>query len=256
MSKTHIVIPARLKSTRLPNKPLLNIHGKPMILWTAKRASQALTDGIADSFIVATDDQAILSLCQSHQIPAIMTKNSHPSGTDRLAEVASLCNFDDDDIVINLQGDEPLVPSILLFELKNLLIRKSECVMATLCEPIANFDEFVSDSVVKVVMADNKALYFSRSPIPFNRQNPSDFSGAYRHLGLYAYRASVLRQFGAWRVGRLETLESLEQLRILENGLSIAIDVASCALPLGVDTQADLDRLNQLTLSQLQSYFL
>lgn len=253
--KTHIVIPARLKSTRLPHKPLLPIHGKPMIVWTAERAKQAVTDGIADSFVVATDDQAILSLCQSYQIPVVMTKDDHQSGTDRLCETALLLGFDDDDIVLNLQGDEPLVPSVLLSELKSLLIRQSDCVMATLCEPITSFDEFVADSVVKVIMADNKALYFSRSPIPFNRQNPNDFSHAYRHLGLYAYKVCLLKQFINFKPSALECLESLEQLRVLENGLSIAIDVASHPLPLGVDTQADLDRLNQLSLATLQAFF-
>lgn len=252
--KTHIVIPARLKSTRLPNKPLLPIAGIPMIVWTANRAKQAITEGIADDFWVATDDTAIDELCQRHNIPTVMTKDSHLSGTDRLSEVADLLAFADEDIVINLQGDEPLMPSILLSKLKNLLIQKPDCSMATLCEPIGSIEEWQSPSVVKVAIANNQALYFSRSPIPYNRQNPDDFGGAYRHLGLYAYRAAMLFQFATWQAGMLESLESLEQLRVLENGLSIAIDVVGCSVPLGVDTQADLDRLNQLSLDELHRY--
>lgn len=249
--KTHLIVPARLKSTRLPNKPLLLIHGKPMVLWTAERAKQAVADGIADDYWVATDDETILDVCQKAGVPCLMTSPNHPSGTDRLGEVASLLSFDDNDIVLNLQGDEPLVPSKLLLQLKTLLSQNPDCAMATLCEKIGNYDEFLSNSVVKVVFAGQTALYFSRSPMPYHRDNPSDFSHAHRHLGLYAYRAGLLGEFGKWTQGTLEKLESLEQLRILENGQKIAIDIACAKLPLGVDTQADLDRLNQMTVDEL-----
>lgn len=249
-TKTHIIIPARYHSTRLPAKPLLTIHGQPMILWTAKKALQA---SFADSVCVATDDERIFAVCVAADVPVVMTEE-HVSGTDRLGEVAQLMGLDDDDIVINMQGDEPLVPPVLLEQVKNLLIAHSDCVMATLCEPIDNFEDFHKPSVVKVVWAAHQALYFSRSPMPFDRDG--HLSGvlgdapsyAYRHLGLYAYRVGLLKAFGGWKQGVLERLESLEQLRILEQGYRIAIDVAHVRLPLGVDTQDDLDRLNAMSL--------
>lgn len=159
MPKVHIVIPARYKSTRLPAKPLLQIHGKPMILWTAQKALKA---SFADSVCVATDDERIFAVCQEASVPVVMT-GDHASGTDRLGEVAKLLNMADDDIVINMQGDEPLVPPVLLEQVKDLLLAKTDCVMATLCEPIDNFEDFNKSSVVKVVKdAHNHALYFSR----------------------------------------------------------------------------------------------
>lgn len=251
MTNTHLIIPARLKSTRLPNKPLLSIHGKPMILWTAERAKRAVADGIADDYWVATDDESIAKVCEQAGVPFVMTDTHHASGTDRLGQVAQLLGFADDDIVLNLQGDEPLVPTALLAQLKALLLEKSDCAMATLCEKIEHYEQFIAPSVVKVVMANRQALYFSRSPIPHNRDNPNDVAHAYRHLGLYAYRVSVLKSFGKWEQGVLESLESLEQLRMLENGQKIAIDLACLSLPVGVDTQADLDRLNAMAISEL-----
>lgn len=254
MTKTHLLIPARLQSSRLPTKPLLTIHGEPMILWTARRAKVALKAGVADDYVVATDDERICQLCQQHKVPVVMTDSHHASGTDRLAQVALQLGYAPDDIVINLQGDEPLMPVILLQQVKNLLINQPGCAMATLCEPIANLDEFVSPSVVKVVIANEQALYFSRSPIPHHRSCPDDYSVAYRHLGLYAYRVHLLQVFATWQVGVLESLESLEQLRILEHGQKIAIAQALTSLPLGVDTPADLDRLNAMPLEALMAY--
>ena len=254
--KTHIVIPARYHSTRLPAKPLLDLHGKPMILWTAKKAMSA---SFADSVCVATDDERIFDVCQSANIPVVMT-GKHASGTDRLGEVAVTLGFDDDDIVINMQGDEPLVPPVLLEQAKNLLIDNDDCVMATLCEAIDNYDDFYKNSVVKVVKVGAQALYFSRSPIPYDRdgylkEELGDApKNAFRHLGLYAYRVKLLKTFGAWTQGELETLESLEQLRILENGQKIAIDVAKVALPLGVDTQDDLDKLNAMPIDEFLNF--
>lgn len=256
MSKTHIVIPARYHSSRLPAKPLLPIHGQAMVLWTAQRAKQALVQGIADSYCVATDDTRIADVCQKANVPVLMTADHH-SGTDRLFEVASQLGFADDDVVLNLQGDEPLMPSALLAQVKSLLSRKPDCAMATLCEPINQKAIFECPSVVKVVMANQQALYFSRSPIPHKRiDNQSDdggnkVSGAYRHLGVYAYRVALLRQFAHWEQGTLEQLEQLEQLRVLERGAKIAIDVACVSLPIGVDTKADLARLNALPIDQL-----
>ena len=257
----HLVIPARLKSTRLPNKPLLEIHGKPMILWVIDRAMAVKAAGIADDVFVATDDADIGKLCQQYGATVIMTRPDHPSGTDRLAEVAMRQQWSPEDIVINMQGDEPLVPAGLIRQVTELLVNKNDCVMATLAEPIQSYEEFLRSSVVKVVKnANQEALYFSRAPIPCDREvafssnqattNPNAVpKNAYRHLGIYAYRVNLLQQFSVWRQGQLEQLESLEQLRILEQGMRIAIDIATEILPPGVDTQADLDRLNSLDLS-------
>lgn len=256
--KKYVVIPARLKSTRLPNKPLLSIHGKPMILWVIDRAKAVQNVGIADDVFVATDDESIAKICREYGTKVVMTSPTHPSGTDRLGEVAQLQGWLPDDIVINMQGDEPLVPTLLIEQVTDLLSKKSDCVMATLAEPIVSYEEFIRPSVVKVVVnADNQALYFSRSPIPCDRdrvmKNEQDLTSipknALRHLGLYAYRVSLLQQFSSWQQGVLEQLESLEQLRIMENGLKIAIDIAKTQLPAGVDTQEDLDRLNHMDLS-------
>ena len=281
-AKTHIVIPARFKSTRLPGKPLLPIHGKPMILWVAQKAQAA---HFADDMCIATDDERIAKVCRDAGFDVVMTRADHASGTDRLAEVALIKGWADDDIVVNMQGDEPLVPPLLLEQVKLLLVQDSESVMATLYEPIADYQTFMRPSIVKVVSAsyDNKqhALYFSRAPIPCDRdvalavtaeQDAAELSkvepntlrsniikpiapkNAYRHLGLYAYRVSLLQQFVGWAQTPLETLESLEQLRILEHGGKIAIAAAQLQLPAGVDTQEDLDRLNALSLTEFQRY--
>lgn len=278
--RTHIVIPARLKSTRLPGKPLLRIHGKPMILWVAEKAKAA---DFADDMCIATDDKGIAKLVRDAGFEVVMTRSDHASGTDRLAEVAAIKGWPEQDIVINMQGDEPLVPPLLLEQAKALLVNDEACVMATLCEAIEDYETFLRPSVVKVVSAtinhQQRALYFSRAPIPCDRNlilamnNDSQNSlpiissaspsvamplpksapnNAYRHLGLYAYRVKLLQQFVTWPQTPLEQLESLEQLRILENGGAIAIAAAKVNLPAGVDTQADLDRLNAMSLAEFQ----
>ena len=270
--KTHIVIPARFKSTRLPGKPLLEIHGKPMILWVAEKARAA---DFADDMCIATDDKRIAKLCIEAGFEVVMTRHDHASGTDRLAEVAAIKGWGKEDIVINMQGDEPLVPPLLLEQVKTLLVKDSASVMATLYEPIEDFESFMRPSVVKVVNAtvnqQQRALYFSRAPIPCDRDlalamacdnkdgasldiDPKPPKAAYRHLGLYAYRVSLLEQFVAWPQTPLEVLESLEQLRILENGGHIAIAAAALQLPAGVDTQDDLDRLNAMSIIDFQQY--
>ncbi|MGP5517246.1 3-deoxy-manno-octulosonate cytidylyltransferase [Psychrobacter celer] len=260
-AKTHIVIPARFKSTRLPGKPLLAIHGKPMILWVAEKAQAA---HFADDMCIATDDERIAQVCMDAGFEVVMTSREHASGTDRLAEVAAIKGWADQDIVINMQGDEPLVPPLLLEQVKALLVADKASVMATLCEPIDDYETFLRPSVVKVVSqytnALQRALYFSRAPIPCDRDvvladepNKQPPKNAYRHLGLYAYRVSLLQQFVHWPQTPLETLESLEQLRVLENGGHIAIATAACHLPAGVDTQEDLDRLNAMAFTDFQS---
>jgi len=251
----HIVIPARFASSRLPGKPLLEIHGRPMILRVVDQAKKV--QGF-DDLCVATDDPRIADVCRAEGVDVVMTSPNHPSGTDRLSEVARIKGWASDDIIVNVQGDEPLVPALLVRQVADLLIQRTDCSMSTLCEPIHSLEEFQRDSIVKVVMSKlNQALYFSRSPIPYDRDGakvtePKLHSQAYRHLGLYAYRVQLLQEYVQWDMGVLEQLESLEQLRVLENGHRIAIAVAQVNLPPGVDTQADLDRLNTLPVSTFE----
>lgn len=252
--KKHIVIPARFASSRLPAKPLLKIHGREMILRVVDQAR--LVTGF-DDLCVATDDQRIFDVCQNANVDVVMTRTDHPSGTDRLAEVAQLRGWSDEDIVVNVQGDEPLLPAQLVQQVTELLIQSPQCSMSTLCEAIDHYEEFKKDSIVKVVKSkNNEALYFSRAMIPYDRQHQNTIlpTPAYRHLGLYAYRVAVLHAFSTWQVGQLEQLESLEQLRILEHGHRIAIAEAVVSLPAGVDTPADLDRLNALDPSLFAAY--
>ncbi|KAA8735654.1 3-deoxy-manno-octulosonate cytidylyltransferase [Acinetobacter qingfengensis] len=247
--KKHIVIPARYASSRLPGKPLLPIHGRAMILRVVDQAKKV--QGF-DDLCVATDDLRIAEICQADGVDVVLTSANHPSGTDRLSEVAKLRAWAAEDIIVNVQGDEPLLPAALVQQVADLLINKNHCSMATLCEPIHSFEEFQRDSIVKVVMSQSQeALYFSRSPIPYDRegaktQSQTLHNQAYRHLGLYSYRVQLLQEYVNWNMGRLEQLESLEQLRVLENGHRIAIDIAQVNLPPGVDTQQDLDRLNAM----------
>ena len=251
----HIVIPARFASSRLPGKPLLQIHGRPMILRVVDQAKKV--QGF-DDLCVATDDPRIADVCRAEGVDVVMTNPNHPSGTDRLSEVARIKGWASDDIIVNVQGDEPLVPALLVRQVADLLIQRTDCSMSTLCEPIHSLEEFQRDSIVKVVMSKlNQALYFSRSPIPYDRDGakvtePKLHSQAYRHLGLYAYRVQLLQEYVQWDMGVLEQLESLEQLRVLENGHRIAIAVAQVNLPPGVDTQVDLDRLNTLPVSTFE----
>lgn len=248
----HIVIPARYASSRLPGKPLLNIHGRPMILRVVDQARKV--EGF-DDLCVATDDLRIADVCRAEGVDVVMTNPDHPSGTDRLSEVARLKGWTAEDIIVNVQGDEPLLPAALVQQVADLLVNQPNCSMSTLCEPIHHLDEFQRDSIVKVVMSKfNEALYFSRATIPYDRDaaklsSPQLHHQAYRHLGLYAYRVQLLQEYVTWEMGHLEKLESLEQLRVLENGHRIAIDVAQVNLPPGVDTQADLDRLNAMDVS-------
>lgn len=248
----HIVIPARFSSTRLPGKPLLEIHGRAMILRVVDQAKKV--QGF-DDLCVATDDSRIAEICHQEGVDVVNTDPNHPSGTDRLSEVARIKGWGADDIIVNVQGDEPLLPAPLVTQVAELLANNPQCSMSTLCEPIHQVEEFQRESIVKVVMSKlNEALYFSRSPIPYERKtgqlnDQTLHQSAFRHLGLYAYRVKLLQEYVTWDMGTLERLESLEQLRVLENGHRIAIDIAQVNLPPGVDTQADLDRLNALDIS-------
>ena len=248
----HIVIPARFASSRLPGKPLLAIHGRPMILRVVDQAKKVAG---FDDLCVATDDERIAEVCRAEGVDVVITSADHPSGTDRLSEVARIKGWASEDIIVNVQGDEPLLPAQLVQQVAQLLESQPESSMSTLCEPIHSLDEFHRDSIVKVVMSKyNQALYFSRATIPYDRDGAKQkvqelHSQAYRHLGLYAYRVNLLQEYVSWDMGVLEQLESLEQLRVLENGHRIAIAVAEANLPPGVDTQADLDRLNEMDVS-------
>ncbi|POU26035.1 3-deoxy-manno-octulosonate cytidylyltransferase [Acinetobacter sp. ACNIH3] len=245
----HIVIPARFASSRLPGKPLLEIRGRPMILRVVDQARKV--EGF-DDLCVATDDERIAAVCRAEGVDVVITSPDHPSGTDRLSEVAKIKGWASDDIIVNVQGDEPLLPAQLVQQVAQLLVDQPESSMSTLCESIHQLEEFQRDSIVKVVMSKhNQALYFSRATIPYDRDGAKQaeqklHDQAYRHLGLYAYRVKLLQEYVTWEMGILEKLESLEQLRVLENGHRIAISVAEVSLPPGVDTQQDLDRLNQL----------
>ena len=248
----HIVIPARFASSRLPGKPLLEIHGRAMILRVVDQAKKVAG---FDDLCVATDDERIAEVCRAEGVDVVLTSADHPSGTDRLSEVARIKGWASEDIIVNVQGDEPLLPAQLVQQVAQLLESQPESSMSTLCEPIHSLDEFNRDSIVKVVMSKySQALYFSRATIPYHRDGAKQdlqelHQQAYRHLGLYAYRVNLLQEYVSWEMGVLEKLESLEQLRVLENGHRIAIAVAEANLPPGVDTQADLDRLNEMDVS-------
>lgn len=241
----HIVIPARYGSTRLPAKALADINGKPLVYWVWRQAmrSQAL------SVTVATDDVRIQEAMTLHGAEVVMTDANHPSGTDRIAEVARMKAWAPNTIVVNLQGDEPLMPVSNLEQVAGLLDAHSEASIATLCEPIEAADAYHDASVVKVVSdASGRAHYFSRSPIPHERggDEVSVPSQARRHIGLYAYRVSFLADFASLPAAPLEQLESLEQLRALHYGYEIRIADAIEPVPAGVDTQKDLDAVRRL----------
>jgi 3-deoxy-manno-octulosonate cytidylyltransferase (CMP-KDO synthetase) len=241
-----VAIPARLGSTRLPGKPLRLIAGRPMIAHVVERAREA---GAA-AVVVATDDARIADVARAHGVGAVMTRADHASGTDRLAEVAATLAWPDERIVVNLQGDEPLAPPAGVRHVAELLAR-SAAPMATLATPVEHAEQLFDPNVVKLVRrADGGALYFSRAPIPWARDAfatardalPAGL-GALRHIGIYAYRAGFLRAFVALPRSSLEVAESLEQLRALEAGHAIAVGLAPEPFPPGVDTEADLARV-------------
>lgn len=242
----HIIIPARYASTRLPGKPLLDIAGKPMI---ARVVECAHASG-AERVVVATDDERIHDAVMAIGAQTVMTSTEHLSGTDRLAEAIALLDLDDDEIVVNLQGDEPLMPPALIREVAELLTARPTAVMATACHAIGRREDFLNPNTVKVVTdREGHALYFSRAPIPWPRDVMSGASAAhikaFRHIGLYAYRAGFVARYAAWPVCPLEATESLEQLRVLWQGEKIAVLEAGEAPPAGVDTPEDLERVRK-----------
>ncbi len=236
-----VAIPARFASSRLPGKPLLLIGNKPMIQHVAERALMAG----AKQVVIATDDQRIADVIDMDGVKVMMTAVSHQSGTDRLAECAKQLAWDDDQIVVNLQGDEPFAPAAGIKQIAELL-QQYQSPMATLCTPITNLEQFENPNSVKVVRSSNGlALYFSRAPIPWPRDaNSAQPHIAQRHIGIYAYRAGFLKTITDMPVSSLERCESLEQLRVLENGYSIAIAETCAHFPAGVDTVEDLELAN------------
>jgi 3-deoxy-manno-octulosonate cytidylyltransferase (CMP-KDO synthetase) len=244
-----VLIPARLASSRLPNKPLADIAGLPMIVRVARQAARSQ----ASRVVVAADDPSIVAACQAHGVEVVLTRTDHPTGSDRLAEACEQLGLQGGDRVVNVQGDEPLIDPALIDACAELLARLSDCVMSTAAHPIHDPADFANPNVVKVVLdAAQRALYFSRAPIPWWRDAPAPatpathVSPALRHIGLYGYRAGFLREFPQLSVSPLEGIESLEQLRVLWHGHRIAVHITPDAPGAGVDTPADLERVRAL----------
>lgn len=244
-----VVIPARMASSRLPNKPLADIAGLPMVVRVARQAERSQ----ADRVLVATDHPDVCAACARHGIEAVMTRADHASGTDRIAEVVDRLGLADDRVLVNLQGDEPLIDPLLIDRVAGLLAN-GQAEMATLAHPIADAAEMFNPNVVKAVVdRAGRALYFSRAPIPFARdgfavdrsQLPADLP-VLRHIGIYAYRAGFLKTYAALQPAPLETCEVLEQLRALWYGYSIAVATVAEAPAAGVDTPEDLERVRRL----------
>jgi len=235
-----VIIPARYSSERLPGKALIDIAGKPMVQHVYERASQSSAVDVA----VATDDERIVKAVQAFGGKAIMTSPEHPSGTDRLHEAAGLLGLGPDDLVVNVQGDEPLIPPVVIDQVASNLER-SGSRMATLYEVIEDWSDVENPNVVKLIEGENShAVYFSRAPIPFDRAGSRSVrSVTYkRHLGIYAYRVSMLSDFVSWAPSPLELAERLEQLRALWHGVAIHVEEARVSIPPGVDTEHDLVR--------------
>jgi 3-deoxy-manno-octulosonate cytidylyltransferase (CMP-KDO synthetase) len=241
----HVVIPARYAASRLPGKPLLPIAGRPLIQWVWERARAS---GAA-SVILATDDERIRTAAQNFGAECMMTAPQHASGTDRIAEVVRLRALAGEDIVVNLQGDEPLMPPAVIAALAAALAERPATDIATAVAPIVSLTQFLDPACVKALRAlDGRALYFSRAPVPWPREHAADgrptaFGGAWRHIGIYAYRVRSLLEFAAWPPSALEVVEKLEQLRALEHGMSIHLVALSEAPAAGVDTPEDLARV-------------
>ena len=239
-----VVIPARLGSTRLPRKPLADIGGKPMVVRVAERAKQSL----AQSVVVATASPEIEAACTAHRIDCLLTSPDHPTGTDRLAEVARLLKLPANALIVNVQGDEPLIPPELINQVAQTLADNTKCAISTVAVPINDDAEIDNPNVVKVVLnRAGEALYFSRAPIPYVRDPQSTPKTEHlRHLGIYAYRADFLQVFAHLEPAPPEKAEALEQLRALWNGYRIAVHIAAEAPPAGVDTPEDLERVRRL----------
>jgi len=244
-----VIIPARLASTRLPRKPLADLGGAPMVVRVAQRALRSH----AERVVVAADDPEIVAACVTHGVDVRLTRVDHPTGSDRLAEACDLLGLPDDAVVVNVQGDEPLIEPSLIDACATLLRQQTDCVMSTAAHAIDDLDELVNPNVVKVVLdAAGRAMYFSRAPVPWWRDG-AQTSGRrlcdpppLRHVGIYGYRAGFLRRYPTLSRSPLETIESLEQLRVLWHGERIAVHVTATRPGPGVDTPQDLERVRAL----------
>ena len=253
-----VLIPARLASTRLPGKPLADLAGVPMIV----RVAQRVLSGVATNVqvVVAADSPLIMQVCQEHGVNAILTRDDHPSGSDRLAEACDLLGLGDEAIVVNVQGDEPLIDPSLVASVAELLHATAQASMSTAAHTIQSVDEFTNPNVVKVVVdRSNLALYFSRAPIAWWRDGFAQgiqslpHPAPLRHIGIYAYRAGFLRQFPNLAAAPLEQCEALEQLRALWHGYRIAVHITEVAPGQGVDTPEDLERVRKIFIDMQQS---
>ncbi len=257
-----VLIPARLASTRLPDKPLADIGGVPMVVRVAQRVLAGGAGTASTRVVVAGDSPQIIAVCQAHGIEAVLTRTDHPSGSDRLAQACELLGLSDEEIVVNVQGDEPLIDPALVNAVARLLVSCPEASMSTAAHAIDNAADFANPNVVKVVLdARNLALYFSRAPIPHWRDQAVPAHGhdspaqdiarrpgpaPLRHIGIYGYRAGFLRQFPTLPQAPIEVTEALEQLRAMWHGHRIAVHVAAQAPGPGVDTPQDLERVRRL----------
>lgn len=255
-----ILIPARLASTRLPNKPLADIGGAPMVVRVAQQAMKSS----ATRTVVATDSNEIIEKCNAFGVLALLTRNDHPSGSDRLAEACDLLGLTDEDIVVNVQGDEPLIDPALINAVAHLLDTRPDCAVSTAAHCIDQLSDFLNPNTVKVVLdVHQTALYFSRAPIPAARDFKNEawweadslHPKPLRHIGIYGYRVGFLRNFPTLAQSPLEKLEALEQLRVLWHGHRIAVHITDVAPGPGVDTPEDLDKARKLFLHQIANTF-
>lgn len=240
-----VVIPARYQSSRLPGKMLLDVGGKPMVLRVVERARQSQ----AAAVYVATDDPRIFNTCQKAGVKVLMTSSKHASGTDRIAEVAQQLSLRDDAIIVNVQGDEPLIPPAVIDQVAVNLAARPDIGICTLYAPVSDETEFRNPNAVKLVVdAQGNVRYFSRAPIPWPRDGltATSLALAKRHIGLYAYRVSALKQFVTWPVSPLEECEKLEQLRAMDHGIAIHAERCCAFIPPGVDTPDDLEYVRKL----------
>lgn len=243
-SGVKIVIPARYGSSRLPGKPLLELNNKPVFWHVVQRVLE--TGANLQDTILATDDVRIEQKAKQLDIPVLMTSSEHVSGTDRANEVAEALNWSDDTIIINIQGDEPLVPSSLIKALIDFASKNLQFDITTVAAPINAIDDFDNPNVVKAIIGEqNNALYFTRANAPFNRDNPLSFSSAFRHIGIYAYKRASLSKFCLFPESVLENYEKLEQLRALSNGMRIGILKIDQVPAHGIDTFEDYQTIKQ-----------